>query len=48
MRIIHFLADGSRLEDITGHVVKFEDAAPLYEMIETINLKMETLHNQEV
>lgn len=41
MRVIHVLKDGSRIEDITGHVVKMEDAGTLYNMIRDINRKSE-------
>lgn len=33
MAIIHILKDGTRVDDITGHVVRFEDAEPLYRMM---------------
>lgn len=39
MRVIHVLKDGSEIEDITGHVVRVEDAEPLYKMIREINRK---------
>lgn len=39
MRVIHILKDGSEVEDITGHVVKMEDAGTLYNMIRDINRK---------
>lgn len=37
MAVIHILKDGSVVEDITGHVVRIEDAGPLYELIDRIN-----------
>lgn len=37
MKVIHILKDGSIVDDITGHVVQMEDAAPLYELIDNIN-----------
>lgn len=37
MKVVHILKDGSVLNDITGHVVKVEDAAPLYDLIDSIN-----------
>lgn len=37
MAVIHILKDGSVLKDITGHVVKMEDASPLYQLIDKIN-----------
>jgi hypothetical protein len=45
MRVIHYLKDGSRIEDITGHVVKMEDAATLYNMIRELNRKNENIHS---
>ena len=40
MRIIHVLADGKRVDDITGHVVKVEKDNPLYEIIGRISQKV--------
>lgn len=37
MSVIHVLADGSRTTDITGHVVKFESAITVYQLIARIN-----------
>lgn len=37
MAIIHILKDGTRVDDIRGHVVKIADAAPLYELIHSMN-----------
>lgn len=37
MGVIHILKDGTILEDITGHVVRIEDAGPLYDLIDKIN-----------
>lgn len=37
MGVIHILKDGSVVKDITGHVVRVEDAGPLYQLIESIN-----------
>lgn len=37
MAVYHILADGTRLDDITGHVVKIEDAEPLYRYLESVN-----------
>lgn len=46
MRVIHFLKDGSRINDITGHIVRLEDARTLYSMIERLNDKAETIKSQ--
>lgn len=35
--IIHVLKDGTVLEDLTGHVVKIEDAETLYKLMDSIN-----------
>lgn len=37
MKVIHIMKDGSVLQDITGHVVRVDDAIPLYRMIDHIN-----------
>lgn len=37
MAVIHILRDGTVVEDITGHVVRLEDAGPLYDLIDSIN-----------
>lgn len=47
MRVIHVLKDGSKVEDIRGHVVKMEDAEPLYKMIRDINRKSEQTQSQK-
>ena len=39
MRVVHILKDGSVVNDITGHVVRVEDAKPLYQLIDSINQK---------
>ena len=42
MAVIHILRDGSIVEDISGRVVKVEDAGPLYHLIESINRNRKT------
>ena len=37
MSVYHILKDGSRPKNITGHIVRLEDAAPLYRFIYSIN-----------
>lgn len=37
MKIIHVLRDGTRVDDISGHVVKTADAEQLYQYIHSIN-----------
>lgn len=39
MAIIHILKDGTVLTDISGHVVKMEDARSVYTVIDKINEK---------
>lgn len=39
MAVIHILRDGSQVDDITGHVIKMEDAKELYRFLHSINLK---------
>lgn len=49
MEVIHILKDGSVVKDITGHVVRMEDAGPLYELIDRINRegsKKKIVHNE--
>ena len=48
MSVIHILKDGSVVKDITGHVVRMEDARPLYDLIDNINRngKKKTIHNK--
>lgn len=37
MAVIHILKDGTRLDDISGHVVRMEDAEELYRLIDSIS-----------
>lgn len=37
MAVIHILKDGRIVDDITGHIVKMEDAEPLYNLMQRIN-----------
>jgi hypothetical protein len=48
MSVIHILKDGSVVKDITGHVVRVEDAGPLYQLIDSINrgAKKKNIHNE--
>lgn len=39
MTVVHILKDGTRLDDITGHVIKLEDAVPLYQFLTNLKLK---------
>lgn len=41
MRVIHILKDGSEVENITGRVVRIDDADTLYSLIRKINSKSE-------
>lgn len=34
MRVIHILKDGSRVNDITGRIVKMSDAQTLYNLLD--------------
>ena len=40
MSVFHILKDGSRPADITGHVVRVEDANSLYYLLHSINQKL--------
>lgn len=37
MAVIHVLKDGTVKKDISGHVVKMQDAPAIYSLIDTIN-----------
>lgn len=37
MKVFHILKDGSRPTDITGHVVRLNEADPLYRLLHSIN-----------
>ena len=39
MSVFHILKDGSRPIDITGHVVRLEDAQPLYRLLDSFTGK---------
>lgn len=39
MRVIHVLKDGTVVPDITGHIVRIQDATPLYRLIQNLNKK---------
>lgn len=50
MNVVHILRDGSIVEDITGHVVRMEDAGPLYQLIDEINRngnKEKSIHSEK-
>ena len=40
MSVYHILKDGSRPKDITGHVVKVEEATTFYEIIKKLNRRL--------
>ena len=35
--IIHILKDGTRVEDLTGHIVRIRDAEVVYKLMDSIN-----------
>ncbi|MBO7672435.1 hypothetical protein J6S88_03405 [bacterium] len=43
----HVLKDGTVLDDITGHIVKKEDAKSLYALIDTLNQSMEANDDED-
>lgn len=47
MRITHVLADGSVKTDITGHVVKVQEAKDFYEKLDSINRRILTNESKE-
>ena len=47
MSVIHILKDGSRPTDITGHIVRLEDASPLYKFIHSVNQKKSRIKKKD-
>ena len=47
MKVVHILKDGSIVGDITGHIVRVEDAGPLYSLISSINGSEKKLHEKK-
>lgn len=41
MAILHIFADGTTSTDITGHVVKKEDAEAFYDIVNEINRRLQ-------
>lgn len=37
--VIHILKDGTRLDDIAGHIVRIRDAETVYKLMDEINKK---------
>lgn len=37
--VYHILKDGKTVNDISGHIVRLEDANPLYQLLHRINQK---------
>ena len=48
MSVYHILKDGSRPSDITGHIVRLEDANPLYQLIHSINRKKSQVKKKKI
>lgn len=48
MSVYHVLKDGSRIDNIRGHVVKREDAGTFYQLLDNLNRRSEIKHNNEV
>ena len=44
MKIHHVLRDGTRTDDISGHVVKVEDAESVYALISQMNQRKVVNH----
>lgn len=38
--VIHILKDGTQVDDIAGHIVRKEDAAPVYTLMDEINKRL--------
>lgn len=47
MSVIHVLADGSRVADITGHVVKAEHVQAVYELMTRISREQKKENQHE-
>lgn len=49
MAVHHILKDGSTPKDITGHIVKLEDAAPLYRYLRNLTYERNKrgIHNEK-
>lgn len=47
VKVTHVLKDGTVLDDITGHVVRYEDAKPLYDMMADINSRAQKAANKK-
>lgn len=41
MAVTHVLRDGTVLKEITGHIVKMEEAKAIYNLIESLNKRKE-------
>lgn len=37
IEVINYLKDGTRVQDMTGHIVKVADAEPVYNLMDKIN-----------
>ena len=46
--VYHVLKTGETVTDITGHVVRMEDANPLYQLLHNINRKKSQGKKSEV
>lgn len=49
--VYHVLKNGETVKDITGHIVRLEDATPLYQLLHSINrtrsqVKKKNIHNR--
>lgn len=47
MGVIHILADGTKIADITGHVVKADEAVAAYQLMRSINQRAEDKNHEE-
>ena len=47
MEVIHILKDGTVLHDITGHVVKMQDARTAYAVLDKISRKKDKTQKGE-
>lgn len=47
MNVTHILADGRKTEDISGHVVKLEEAEAVYILMDEINTEKGDRHEEK-
>ena len=46
--VYHILKNGETVKDITGHIVRLEDANPLYQLLHSINRKKSQAREKKI